>query len=441
MSQLIVSSKYSNHRLSKVDLQAFKATKPSIQVQLDPQTTYQEVVGFGGAFTESACYNLSRVGEAAREEALRAYFDPEEGIGYNMGRVSIHGCDFSLSSYTYIEEGDAELKTFNIQRDFQYVIPTIKRAEAIAKKAIPLLASPWTPPPFMKDNNSFIRGGHLLEKFARSWANYFYKFIQSYRQTGLTIWGVTVQNEPQAVQRWDSCIYSVEQEGSFVKNHLGPVLKNSDASDVNILIWDHNRDIIVERVQPILSDPETAKYIWGTGFHWYVSNAFENVGKVHELFPDKGLLFTEGCIEGGVKMDDWTSGERYATQMFGDFHNYCQGYLDWNLWLDNTGGPNWVNNLCDAPIIIDIFPEKVIRQSSYYYIGHISKYVQVGAKRIHSSLNSDQIQALAFINPCGQVVTILLNKTEQDQAVEIINGKEKQAILLPKRGIATYLQG
>jgi glucosylceramidase len=439
MSQLILTAKGTDHRLSVVDSKAFQTKKADHVLTLDKSRKFQSILGFGGAFTESACYNLYRVSPAVREQAIRAYFDPEQGIGYQLGRVSIHGCDFSLSSYTYIEEGDADLKTFNIQRDFNYVIPTIKRAEELAGKPILLLGSPWTPPSFMKDNNSPIRGGHLLEAFADSWARYYLRFIQEYRKAGLTMWGVSVQNEPAAVQRWDSCIYSPEQERDFVKHHLGPVLKNSDAKDVNILIWDHNRDIIVERVTPILSDPETAKYVWGTAFHWYVSLAFENVGKVHDLFPDKGLLFTEGCIEGGVKMDDWNSGERYATNMIGDLQNHCQGYIDWNLWLDNLGGPNWVNNLCDAPILLDIFPERIIKQSSYYYIGHISKYVLPGARRIASKLDTPTLEQVAFENPNGEVVVVLMNKTAIETSVKVVLNQSEQTLRVLPRSIATIV--
>ncbi len=439
MSKLILTAKGTDHRLSVVDSALFHAKKADHILQLNPARKFQSILGFGGAFTESACYNLYRVSPAVREQAIRAYFDPEVGIGYQLGRVSIHGCDFSLSSYTYIEEGDAELKTFNIARDFNYVIPTIKRAEELVGKPIRLLGSPWTPPSFMKDNNSPIRGGHLLEAFADSWARYYLRFIQEYRKAGLTIWGVSVQNEPAAVQRWDSCIYSPEQERDFVKKHLGPVLKNSEAKDVNILVWDHNRDIIVERVTPILSDPETAKYVWGTAFHWYVSLAFENVGKVHDLFPDKGLLFTEGCIEGGVKMDDWNSGERYATNMIGDLQNHCQGYIDWNLWLDNLGGPNWVNNLCDAPILLDIFPERIIKQSSYYYIGHISKYVLPGARRIASVLDSSAIEQVAFENPNGEVVVVLMNKSAIETSVKVVLGSTEQTLRVLPRSIATLV--
>jgi len=411
MAKYIVTEKDSDKRFYQEELKSKKVEK--VDFKLDDTTTYQEMIGFGGAFTESAAYNLGRISKEKRMEAIKAYFDKEEGLGYNIGRVSIHGCDFSLSSYTYIEEGDAELKTFDISRDRTYVIPLIKDAEEVAGEKIELLASPWSPPAFMKDNNSMIYGGKLLPEYYQAWANYYVKFIDEYRKEGLTMWGLTVQNEPAAVQRWDSCIYSAEEERDFVKNYLGPTLQNSPASDVKILIWDHNRDIMVERVQTVLEDPEAAKYVWGSGFHWYGDESFENVGTVHNMFPDKGLLFTEGCQEGGVHWDSWKTGERYARNMIGDFNNWCQGYIDWNLFLDNTGGPNHVNNLCDAPIIVDVFPQNLIKQSSYYYVGHFSKYVRPGAKRIGLIHSHDTLQASAFKNVDGTMVFVVLNETDK----------------------------
>jgi glucosylceramidase len=440
MSKIILTQKDSDYRLSSVSHLKISTASVLPKILLDKKTRYQEILGFGGAFTESACYNLYRVSKEVREKALKLYFDPEEGIGYTMGRVSIHGCDFSLNSYTYIEEGDKELKTFDISRDRQWVIPTIRDAEKIAKTSIRLLGSPWTPPAFMKDNNSPLRGGHLLEEFADSWARYYVRFIEEYRKEGMNIWGVSVQNEPAAVQRWDSCIYSAEQERDFVKNHLGPILKNSSAKDVNLLVWDHNRDIIVERVKPILSDPETAKYVWGTAFHWYVSEAFENVGKVHQMFPDKGLLFTEGCVEDfSTHKYRWESGERYARNMMGDLNNYCQGYIDWNLYLDNLGGPNHVNNVCDAPIILDIFPEKIILETSYYYIGHISKYVKPGAFRIGMVQPHPDLKAVAFENPSGQIVLVLMNPTSSEIKFQTQIESNVEAFVSPARSIMTLL--
>ncbi|MBU1144679.1 MAG: glucosylceramidase [Firmicutes bacterium] len=433
MIKVIATAKDTAYRLSEVDTLFNKSQNSKIKIQVNPLIKYQEIIGFGGAFTESACYNLFRVNDKVREKALKLYFDPEEGIGYTIGRVSIHGCDFSLSSYTYIEEGDSDLKTFDISRDFKYVIPTIKQAEQIAKQKINLLASPWTPPAFMKDNHSPIKGGHLLKEFAPAWANYFVKFIEAYRKANLSIWGVTIQNEPAAVQRWDSCIYSAIEERDFLKYHLGPTMKNSSAKDVKILVWDHNRDVIVERVKPIYEDKEASQYVWGTGFHWYVSDAFENVGKVHDLYPDKGLLFTEGCVEMGVHFKDWETGEKYATNMFGDLSNWCQGYIDWNLFLDNLGGPNHVNNVCDSPIIIDIYPENLILESSYYYIGQISKYVLPKAFRINTTLtNNASLEVIGFENPNKDIVLIVLNKTDEEETFEVeLNNLSKGFKSLP----------
>ncbi|MBN2504973.1 MAG: glycoside hydrolase family 30 protein [Bacilli bacterium] len=438
MIRTIVTAKDTNHRLSLTDELRIKKVKTQATIKLDPSKRFQDILGFGGAFTESACYNLYRVSGKVREEALKLYFDPLEGIGYTMGRVSIHGCDFSLSSYTYIEEGDSELKTFDISRDHNYVIPSILRAQELAGKTLNILASPWTPPAFMKDNNSPIRGGHLLPQFADSWAKYYVRFIEEYQKSGIYIWGITVQNEPEAAQRWDSCLYSGPEERDFLKHHLGPVMQSNFGDNIKILILDHNRDIIIDRAKAVFSDPEAAKYAWGTAFHWYVSNAFENVGKVHEMYPDKGLLFTEGCIEGGVRFNDWSSGERYATQMIGDLSNWCQGYIDWNLFLDNLGGPNHVNNLCDAPIIIDIYPEKLILQSSYYYIGHFSKFVKPGAHRIkHDNSNSD-LSVIAFENPDLSIATIILNKTEQDIVFNLSYDSENSYIAIA-RSITTII--
>ena len=437
MAKVIITEKYSNKRFFKEELHENKNLKKA-DIILDENVTYQSMLGFGGAFTESAAYNLGRVGKEVREQAIKDYFDKEEGLGYTLGRVSIHGCDFSLSSYTYIEEGDKELKTFDISRDLTYVVPLIKDAEKYAKEPIELLASPWSPPAFMKDNNSMIKGGKLLPEYYEAWAKYYIKFVEEYRKLGLTVWCVTVQNEPAAVQRWDSCIYSAEEERDFVKFHLGPLMENSEAKDVKILIWDHNRDIMVTRASTVLEDKEAAKYVWGTAFHWYVSEAFENVGKVHDLFPEKGLLFTEGCQEGGVHLDSWKTGERYARNMLGDFNNWCQGYIDWNLFLDNTGGPNHVNNLCDAPIIIDIFPEKLIHQSSYYYVGHFSKYIRPGALRIKVTNNS-LLNVTAFKNIDGTLAFVALNESAESHTFSFEYLNKKYELSINSNSIMTIL--
>lgn len=434
----IIRTEYQNHIFFQQE-EVKNSTSKNVDIKIDEHITYQKMIGFGGAFTESSAYNLSRINKEARMNAIKAYFDPSEGLGYTIGRVSIHSCDFSLNSYTYIEENDIELKTFDISRDEKLVIPLIKDAEMIAKQKINLLASPWSPPAFMKDNHSMIKGGKLLKEYYDVWAKYYVKFIEEYRKRELSIWGITVQNEPAAVQRWDSCIYTAEEERDFVKYHLGPIMKNSSASDVRILIWDHNRDIMVQRAKTVLEDKEASKYVWGTAFHWYESEAFENVGEVKRLFPDKGLLFTEGCQEGGVHFGSINTGERYARSMIGDFNHFCQGYIDWNLFLDNTGGPNHVNNLCDSPLIVDIFPEKIIQQSSYYYIGHFSKYIRPNALRIHFENNHPFLKVTAFINQDQSKVVVLLNESELDTTTVLSDSNQTVEVAISKHSIVTVL--
>nr|WP_110934607.1 glycoside hydrolase family 30 protein [Salipaludibacillus neizhouensis] len=174
--------------------------------------------------------------------------------------------------------------------------------------------------------------------------------------------------------------------------------------------------MIVERAKAVFDDPEASKYVWGTGFHWYVSEEFENVGKVHELYPDKHLLFTEGCQEGGVKLGEWFTCERYGRNMIGDLNNWTEGYLDWNIVLNEEGGPNHVNNLCDAPIIADTKTNTIHYNSSYYYIGHFSKYIRPGAKRIALEVNNDNLQATSFLNTDDTIAIIVMNESDQKES-------------------------
>lgn len=408
-------------------------------IKLDPDRTYQSIIGFGGAFTEATAYTLSRISPEKRAEVISKYFHPEHGLGYTIGRVHIHSCDFALGNYTYVEDNDTELKTFDISRERKWVLPLIHDAAKAAGQDITMLASPWSPPAWMKTNGEMNHGGQLKPEFRAAWALYYTKFIKAFREEGVPIWAITVQNEPAAVQTWDSCIYSGEEERDFVRDYLGPTMHREGLADVNILIWDHNRDLIVERASAVLSDPEAAKYVWGTGFHWYVSEAFEEVGKVHELFPDKHLLFTEGCQEGGVKLGEWFTGERYGRNMIGDLNNWTEGYLDWNLVLDETGGPNHVNNLCDAPIIADTTTDTVHYNSSYYYIGHFSKYITPGAVRIGVESDIANLYMTAFKNKDGSIAVVVQNEGDAAQAFTLELGADSVFDHLSAHSIATYL--
>jgi len=406
-------------------------------IHVDPQDRHQLIRGFGGAFTEAATYTLSRMPKHLRAEVLQACFDPKVGLRYNLGRVHIQSCDFALENYTYMDEGDTTLSSFSIDREKRYVIPAIKDAENIRGGPIDLLASPWSPPGWMKTTGRMNGGGKLLEEYRDLWAQCFVKFLDAYKKEGLSVFAVTVQNEPEATQTWDSCLYTGEEERIFVRDHLGPALAASEHEDTGIIIWDHNRDKIVERAKAVLEDAAAANHVMGVGVHWYVSEEFANLSQVHTMYPDKPIFFTEGCIEGGPRIESFETGEHYCRNMIGDFSNYCTAYIDWNLVLDEKGGPNHVGNYCDAPIIADTKEKKLHYNSSYHAIKHFSHHVDVGARRIGSTSDNKTIGHVAFLNPDGTIVVILQNETESDAPIRIRVGENEESLVVKRRSIVT----
>ncbi len=429
-----MTSKHSGRRHEIVNLET-NASDGTIT--LNPKRTYQTMFGFGGAFTESAAYTLSQMPEDKRTEVLKAYYDPVEGLNYSLGRVHINSCDFSLENYSYVDEYDTSLNSFDISREHRLVIPMIKDAEAIRGEKISLLASPWSPPAWMKTNKEMNNGGKLLAEYRQTWADYYVKFIEKFKEADLSIFAVSVQNEPAAKQTWDSCLYSDEEERDFVKHHLGPTLERSPHASVGIIVWDHNRDMLIPRAETIYGDEEAKRHVWGTGIHWYVSEAFENLSTVHEMAPDKHILFTEGCVEGGVQLQVFENGERYARNMIGDISNHCEGYLDWNLVLNEFGGPNHVGNYCDAPIIADTKEKKLHYNVSYYAIAHFSKHVLPGAKRIDCESANTEVGHVAFMNPDGSLAVVVQNETETDESLTFKFNDQSYTCPIERRSIST----
>ncbi|MCA0989301.1 glycoside hydrolase family 30 protein [Guptibacillus algicola] len=411
----------------------------AVQLSINTEKTFQTIMGFGGAFTEASAYSLSLISKEKRDEILHRYFDPVDGLGYRLGRTHIHSCDFALGNYTYVDEGDTTLESFSIERERELVIPLIKDAAKIVGDNLTIVSSPWSPPAWMKDTNEMNHGGKLLPEYMPIWAEYYVKYIEAMEDEGIPIWGITIQNEPEAKQVWDSCLYTAEEERDFIKDHLGPTLQKRGKNDLKVIIWDHNRDVVYERAKTVLSDPEAAQYVWGTGLHWYVSEEFENLSKVHDEFPDKHLIFTEGCIEGGVQLGAWHTGERYARNIMGDINNHLEAWIDWNIVLNEEGGPNHVGNYCDAPVIVDTKKDEVHYNSSFYYIGHFSKYVKPGAVRIEHTNSSEKIQTTTFRNPSGEIVIVMMNQGDESVKVSAdLNGETFQ-VELTGHSISTLL--
>lgn len=420
---VITTAKDSELRFCQTDQLVFEkapqAKETDNSIFVNPNKRFQTFIGIGGAITDASAEVFAKLSKEKQQELLAAYYG-EDGINYTLMRTSIHSCDFASGSFTYIEEGDQELKTFNIDHDRQYRLPMIKQAIEKAGGSMLFYASPWSPPAFMKDNNNMLQGGKLLPDYYDAWARYYAKFIKAYEAEGIPVWGITIQNEPMAVQRWESCIYTAEEERDFLKNHLGPVLDAEGLGDKNIVVWDHNRDLITHRANTIMDDPEAAKYAWGTGFHWYETwrggePMFDNLQKIQEAYPDKKLLFTEGCNEGfdPAKYQHWPNAERYGHSMINDFNRGTVGWTDWNILLDETGGPNHVGNLCFAPIHADTRIDSLVYTPSYYYIGHFSKFIRPGAKRVSTVSSVSFLESTSFINENEKMVTVVMNRSDQ----------------------------
>ncbi|OUJ72608.1 glycoside hydrolase family 30 protein [Hymenobacter crusticola] len=441
--QVYTTAASTQQRLAAGDKLSFQEVGQPLETQptifVDPNHTFQTLVGIGGALTDASAETFAKLTKAQQQEFMQAYYSPTKGIGYTLGRTNIASCDFSSDSYAYIADNDKELKTFNVKHDEKYRIPFIKQAIAAAGGKLTMYVSPWSPPAWMKDNNSLVKGGKLKPEFRQSWANHYVKFIKEYERQGIPIWGLTVQNEPMAKQTWESCIFTAEEERDFVKGYLGPTLQKGGLGDRKLIGWDHNRDLMYQRASTLFDDPEASKYYWGLGYHWYETwtgsgMQFDNERRVHETYPTKNLVFTEGCIEkfDFSKVNDWTLGERYGNSMINDFNAGTVAWTDWNILLDETGGPNHVGNFCYAPVIGDTKSGKLIYTNIYYYIGHFSKFIRPGAKRIATASSRDVLQTTAFLNTDGKVAVVVMNNSEKEQAFQLwIKGQAAQATSQP----------
>jgi len=421
-----------------------KETQPCVFV--DPTKTFQTMVGIGGALTDATAETFAKLSADKQQELLDAFYSTKKGIGYTLARTNINSCDFSSDTYTYVADNDKQLKTFNIDHDRKFKIPLIKKAIVAAGGKLTLFVSPWSPPSWMKDNNDMLHGGKLKADYADAWANYYIKFIQAYEKENIPVWGLSVQNEPMATQRWESCIYTGEDERDFIKNHLGPVLYKNNLSAKKLIAWDHNRDLIYQRASTVLNDKEAAKYVWGIGFHWYETwtggtMQFENLKRVAETFPSKHLIFTEGCAEvfNMQKINEWWLGEKYGRSMINDFNAGTVGWTDWNVFLDENGGPNHVGNFCFAPVHADTKTGKIYYTSSYYYIGQLSKFIRPGAKRIISSSSRSELLTTAFANTDGSIAVVVMNDSGKNIPYHLwIAGKAVEVTSLP-HSIATLV--
>jgi glucosylceramidase len=386
------------------------STMPTVTV--DTGTLCQSMVGFGAAFTETSVWNLTQMGAEKTKEILNAYFNPYTGSGYTFTRTHINSCDFCIANYCYdTVAGDYTLDHFDISHELKWMIPRIKEAAAVPGSDFILFGSPWAPPAWMKTTNQMLHGGELKPACYAAWALYFVKYIQEMEKNGVPIWGVTIQNEPEySPDFWEGCRYTPEQERDFLKNYLGPAFKQHNR-DEKIMVFDHNKDHVAVWASTIMGDTAAAKYAWGTAYHWYTGDQFDNLAAAHTAAPAKQLIGTE-CSLYDSDFRQYSGGERMAHGMIGDINNWSAGYQTWNLVCDVTNlGPSDAGTKCPSPIMVNVSTKSVEYEPDYYYMTHFSRYVRPGAVRLKSSSDNANIETVSFKNTNGSIVTLVLNRT------------------------------
>lgn len=405
-------------------------------VTVTPDSTYQSVMGFGGAFTETATYCLSNLSAAKRAQVLNAFFNPFTGAGFTVCRTAINSCDFSVANYAYdVTPGDYSLNNFDFSHDLKWTVPVIRQALRVTGADLKIFGSPWSPPAWMKSNNSMFNGGELLSSCFSAWALYYVKYIQAMRNNGIPMWGITVQNEPQAVQTWESCIFSTTQERDFVKNYLGPTLAQNNAN-VKLMIWDHNKDIIVERVDGVMNDANAAKYVWGVAYHKYAGDHFDNMDIVHSHWPTAWMLGTENSIR-----DTGTDAERMAHEVIGNLNHWSVGYMVWNLCTDYNGGPyQHRTGGSTGPIQADSATDGVKFLRQQYYMTQFSRYVRPGAVRLGCALTGGSgLEPCAFKNINGVAAVTVLNRTAAPVAFKIKQGTQIIKPTIPAWALMSFI--
>jgi glucosylceramidase len=423
---------------------------------LRPEQKFQEILGFGGSFTESSASLLNGLSAEKRQEVIDAYFG-DEGAMYSLTRTHMNSCDFSLKQYSYAPvAGDTSLENFSIMEDMDDIIPMIKDAMAVSTEGFKIISSPWTAPPWMKDNNHYV-GGKLLPEFYPVWAQFFSKYVDSYSKEGIDIWGFTVENEPHGNgNNWESMLYSPEEMTRFVRDYLGPILEQDGYGDKIILGYDQNRAGLKEWVDEMYKDEASSKYFDGVAIHWYESTyeVFPDALQyAHNKAPDKYIIETEGCVDSEVpkwKDDnwywskeatdwgwDWAREEekylhpkyapvhRYARDIIGCLNNWVDGWIDWNMVLDKRGGPNWFENWCVAPVLVDVEADEVYYTPIYYTMVHFSKFIRPGAVRIGIEVGDQHLQATAAQNPDGRIAIVVFNEGVEAKTFNLeMNGLE-----------------
>lgn len=482
-----------NLKLIASDEAKTTAEVKKVSLQLLPNEEFQKYYGFGASFTESSAWNLATIPLDTRKQVMTKLFSPTEGAGFTLTRTHINSSDYSNNHYTYIEEGDEDLSTFSIHEDMKGftgdendqvrgielvepsydLIPMILEASSIPGADFKIIASPWSPPSWMKTGETAeMTNGTLQPKYYGLWAEYISKYVSAYALKGINLWAITPQNEPLHAHdaQWDSNGFTPEQGRDFLRDHLGPQLVkdghlNLDdlESGLRILIYDHNKSTMNEYVSPTYQDPEASKYAWGTAFHWYTNSELkdnnwyaEELAKLQKTWPNKAMIHSESSID--IDADDpigqyWRAStdyagtfvpfETYAYDIITDLNHGTQGYVEWCSILSHKGQPNPYNNYNSAPVLINPVTDEVIYTPLYYLLSHFSKFIRPDARRI--GLKGEAVEGIIYTaakNPDGSIAVVVFNKNEEALELSITLEASTYTTLIAPRAIQTiHLRG
>lgn len=401
-------------------------------VNIYPELSYETFEGFGGAVTEAAGYIYSLMNDEQKKKVIETYFSPEK-MNYRLVRVHMDSCDFSLGLYEAMSNSeDTELKSFSFERTEKYILPMLEDAKKTAGENLKLMLTPWSPPAFMKTNGKRTGGGKLKPEYRKLWAEYICRYIREFQNRGFAVQRISIQNEPKAVQTWDSCLFTAEEEKSFLRDFLYPTMKSHGFENIEVFIWDHNKERIYERVRDTV-DEETREMVSGAAFHWYSGDHFEGLELVRRLYPELKLIMSESCLEYSIfdekNIESVTN--KLCHEIIGDLNHGMCAFYDWNLLLDEKGGSNHVGNYCHAPFLYDVEKKKLLPQKTQEQYEMFSHFICPGSVRVQTTKFTEQIDTVAYRTPDGRIVLILLNKGKELEAVNIRLGKMVGSLLLP----------
>jgi glucosylceramidase len=380
-------------------------TPTTDQLRLNPSMKFQEILGFGGAFTDATCYTFNRLSPPAREQLLHELFHPSE-MGLSVGRICVGSSDYSTKLYSFDEgEPDPDLTRFSIKHDREYILPVLRQARQVNPDMF-LFSSPWSPPGWMKFNGTML-GGAMRKYYLPVYAHYYLKFLQGYATEGVTVQALTTQNEVDTDQdgRMPACIWPQEYEIEFVRDHLGPLLESS-GMPVKIWILDHNYNLW-GRAMCTLQDTKLRQYSNAVAWHGYYGTP-DMMSKVHDAYPEAEMHWTEGgpdYTDPGY-LTDWC---KWAGTFSAVLSNWCRSITAWNLALDEHGRPNIGPFPCGGVVTIDSQTKEISRSGQYWAFAHYSRVIRRGARRFDSQSAAADLQHVALENPDGQQVLVVTN--------------------------------